>query len=267
MGVIDSELPDNSRATYLKIHVQGAILRSVGSLCMWLFALFAFWIDEIRISHFIGVTCSVLFLVLIGPPTLFILKRTTRDTTFTNLRHFFNMLDVVGYTAVIYSLGGFEAAYLSPMYAAFIAYLGVMAPPKEPFIIAGFCAFCFGTVVVLDGLGIIPSLKVDPHFNPSVMAQFIRVFAVIGLLFIVAYISSFWAGILKQGQARLRQQNKKLEKALADINTLNGLLPICANCKKIRDDKGYWNQKDLSCMPVKIRFARQRQPSQPDMHL
>ncbi len=34
----------------------------------------------------------------------------------------------------------------------------------------------------------------------------------------------------------------RLEKALAHVKTLSGLLPICANCKKIRDDKGYWNQ-------------------------
>ncbi len=33
-----------------------------------------------------------------------------------------------------------------------------------------------------------------------------------------------------------------LQKALAEIKTLSGLLPICSNCKKIRDDKGYWNQ-------------------------
>jgi PAS domain-containing protein len=32
----------------------------------------------------------------------------------------------------------------------------------------------------------------------------------------------------------------ELTKALADIRTLRGLLPICAGCKKIRDDKGYW---------------------------
>mgnify|MGYP000344927664 CR=1 FL=1 len=34
----------------------------------------------------------------------------------------------------------------------------------------------------------------------------------------------------------------ELEKALAEIQTLRGILPICATCKKIRDDKGYWNQ-------------------------
>lgn len=34
----------------------------------------------------------------------------------------------------------------------------------------------------------------------------------------------------------------ELQQALAEIKTLNGLLPICANCKKIRDDKGYWTR-------------------------
>ena len=33
-----------------------------------------------------------------------------------------------------------------------------------------------------------------------------------------------------------------LGEALADIRNLSGLLPICASCKKIRDDKGYWHQ-------------------------
>ena len=33
-----------------------------------------------------------------------------------------------------------------------------------------------------------------------------------------------------------------LEKALAEVKTLSGLIPICASCKKIRDDQGYWTQ-------------------------
>jgi len=34
----------------------------------------------------------------------------------------------------------------------------------------------------------------------------------------------------------------RLQKAFTQISTLNGLLPICSVCKKIRDDKGYWQQ-------------------------
>ncbi len=33
-----------------------------------------------------------------------------------------------------------------------------------------------------------------------------------------------------------------LKQALAEVKTLSGLLPICASCKKIRDDRGYWSQ-------------------------
>jgi transcriptional regulator with GAF, ATPase, and Fis domain len=40
----------------------------------------------------------------------------------------------------------------------------------------------------------------------------------------------------------LDKKTKSLEKALADVKTLKGFLPICGYCKKIRDDQGYWNQ-------------------------
>lgn len=35
---------------------------------------------------------------------------------------------------------------------------------------------------------------------------------------------------------------ENLEEALAEVNNLSGLLPICSHCKKIRDDSGYWKQ-------------------------
>lgn len=37
----------------------------------------------------------------------------------------------------------------------------------------------------------------------------------------------------------------QLEKALAEIKTLRGILPLCSFCKKIRDDKGYWEKVDV----------------------
>jgi len=39
----------------------------------------------------------------------------------------------------------------------------------------------------------------------------------------------------------LSKTMKALQMALKKIKTLNGLIPICSSCKKIRDDKGYWN--------------------------
>ena len=42
------------------------------------------------------------------------------------------------------------------------------------------------------------------------------------------------------GQRELRQANKELSEALAQIRTLKGLLPICMDCRKVRDDSDYW---------------------------
>ena len=48
----------------------------------------------------------------------------------------------------------------------------------------------------------------------------------------------------KLAEVALKKERDKLMKALKEIKTLSGLLPICASCKKIRDDKGYWNQME-----------------------
>jgi len=40
----------------------------------------------------------------------------------------------------------------------------------------------------------------------------------------------------------LADRNRALEKTLGEMKRLSGLLPMCANCKNIRDDQGYWHQ-------------------------
>jgi septal ring factor EnvC (AmiA/AmiB activator) len=40
----------------------------------------------------------------------------------------------------------------------------------------------------------------------------------------------------------LESANEKLERALISIKQLSGMIPICASCKKIRNDEGYWEQ-------------------------
>ena len=45
--------------------------------------------------------------------------------------------------------------------------------------------------------------------------------------------------LIEEERAKLIED---LQEAVAEVKTLSGLLPICASCKKIRDDKGYWTQ-------------------------
>lgn len=50
---------------------------------------------------------------------------------------------------------------------------------------------------------------------------------------------------LKQLYEEMEVKNKALEKALAEIKTLRGIIPICAHCKKVRDDSGFWEQVEV----------------------
>lgn len=58
----------------------------------------------------------------------------------------------------------------------------------------------------------------------------------------------FYTGMIRDISERklhekeLNQLIGSLKESLAQVRQLSGMLPICASCKKIRDDKGYWNQ-------------------------
>ena len=66
-------------------------------------------------------------------------------------------------------------------------------------------------------------------------------------LFVLRKIRQKKEQILKLN-SQLQEANEKLEQrvkdALKKVKLLSGLLPTCANCKKIRDDKGCWIQME-----------------------
>lgn len=60
----------------------------------------------------------------------------------------------------------------------------------------------------------------------------------------ISYLQAIVRDITERKQAEAEREKiiGELQQALDNIKTLSGLIPICATCKKIRDDKGYWNQ-------------------------
>jgi hypothetical protein len=75
-----------------------------------------------------------------------------------------------------------------------------------------------------------------PHFYQTTFF-----YGLSGLL-VVAAGAGFYYLRTRQLRARQRDLEVKVNEAVAQIRTLSGLLPICASCKRIRDDSGYWNQ-------------------------
>jgi PAS domain S-box-containing protein len=57
---------------------------------------------------------------------------------------------------------------------------------------------------------------------------------------IVAFIQD--VTVQRRSEEERERLIAELKKALAEVKTLSGLLPICAHCKMIRDDRGYWNR-------------------------
>lgn len=63
---------------------------------------------------------------------------------------------------------------------------------------------------------------------------------------VVGAMASF-VDITRRKQSEMEREDliRKLQNALAKIKTLRGLVPICASCKKIRDDQGFWHQVEV----------------------
>jgi len=112
-----------------------------------------------------------------------------------------------------------------------------------------------GTIVGLDYRGVLVLAAYEPvqALNWGIVAKidmsevrapFIRAAAISGFLGIFAIIAGTII-FIKLTNPLINNLNKtvaELEEALSNVNQLSGLLPICASCKKIRDDKGYWTQ-------------------------
>ena len=205
-------------APIYKRHVQGAFVRSGASVLMWLCAWIAYSIGDIKSEHITGISFSVVFLILFNVPTLWILAHIKKKRHFEYFSLFINLLEIIGYTFIIHFVGGIEAAFLLPLYAALIVYVGVVAPRRLPFIIAGFCIISFSLMVTFEHMGILRSYNVHPSLGVPWQRQIMIMTVNMGLLFVVAFISSYTAHLLKRNRDQLRRQNAELSLALQKAN-------------------------------------------------
>lgn len=63
---------------------------------------------------------------------------------------------------------------------------------------------------------------------------------VAGLLILANIVASREMGRRRRAETEQRETIARLQKALTEVKTLSGLLPICGWCKKVRNDTGFW---------------------------
>ncbi len=100
------------------------------------------------------------------------------------------------------------------------------------------------TAMVAEGIGM---LIIHHTGTPHSALVYLDSLLIVGILLPVVYfviyqpMTTYINTIL-----RLNSENERaleqLQIAIQEIKVLKGILPICANCKKIRDDQGYWRQ-------------------------
>jgi len=87
----------------------------------------------------------------------------------------------------------------------------------------------------------------EQRVSTDFISNILRAFSIsmlpwsIAFMILNALIGLSW-GKLKQTDEEKSKVIEKLQQALERVKTLSGFLPICASCKKIRDDRGYWNR-------------------------
>lgn len=111
--------------------------------------------------------------------------------------------------------------------------------------VAGVLTFCYGMAMLLRTLFYVENpphqLFQNAHFN-SLFFLYVLMFEIFSGLLIMMVNNQRMEEELTVSHQQLQEQVASLEQAMSEVKVLKGLLPICATCKKIRDDQGYWNQ-------------------------
>ncbi|MGI2335172.1 MAG: MASE3 domain-containing protein [Dehalogenimonas sp.] len=104
-------------------------------------------------------------------------------------------------------------------------------------IISAIFVVIFGEIAFTLYIGVYDSVNTVGHLF-SVLALYLLYEAVIvtGLREPTKLLYT----VLDAKNKALERKTMELEKALSQVNSLSGLIPICSSCKKIRDDSGYW---------------------------
>jgi len=116
-----------------------------------------------------------------------------------------------------------------------------------------------GMIVTFVFVPVSTVMYVVSHMSGPSAIPFVAVMNIIFFMLCISWIAFHYEStreetekaLIEDIDARIKTEKEleatveELKSAYSEVNTLSGLLPICASCKKIRDDSGYWTQIEL----------------------
>ncbi|MCG8688453.1 MAG: hypothetical protein MI892_26525 [Desulfobacterales bacterium] len=218
-------------------HVQEVMLNKL----IFLFGVFTLPVLCVSLIRFFSIGWKPVFSVHIAASTFFLLIAISRKSILYHVKvtaviALFFVLAIS--SALNLGMSGFLVGFL--MLCVFLA---IVFGGKKPAFVVYLCAAVIIFVIgILNVKGIIIP-KTDIETYRTFFSSWVT--TLIGFTFITG-ISTLIVGeighLLASKIEELNRVNHELQKANDEIKILSGMLPICSYCKKVKDDKGYWNQ-------------------------
>ncbi len=210
-------IPSDQAGYLYKKHIRGAYARSGAALLVFLFILIGWRLGTYDSQALFGMGIFALYLILLNPPTLWILKRIRRRKHYEAFSIFINFLEICGFTAVVYYGGGLRASYLTLIHAGVISYVGVAAPRRTTFLVGTFCIIDFDLMAVIEHLGYIPHQNSFWPYNFQ-WEDVITVCLIVNVLFgIVAFMALSTGTRLRNHRNVLREKNLELDRSRREL--------------------------------------------------
>jgi PAS domain S-box-containing protein len=231
--------PDKKKRLYTN-HKLGAFVRSGACVLIWVLTVVAFIKGAIGRGPFMGASASLTCVAVMNVPMLLLLRRTSSRAWFELLSFAVNVLEILGYTVFIYFVGGFRSTYLTPIYAAVIFYVGVMAPMRYPLILAGMCSLAFSTMVYLEHFGYLPHQNVFLRYTYSWDMILFVLFVLTTVLFVIALMAAYTSRVLGEAKITLKKKNLALERMNSKLKVeiedrIKAELALRASEEKLQD--------------------------------
>jgi hypothetical protein len=170
-------------------------------------------------------TAAALFGVFI---LVFLRKTSNLDRAQTLL-----LADITAIMIFLYATGGIAMTGIFWWFTYPVAAFFITGRKKGWYWIAGI--MIFGALLKAFG----ETIGISVPFSYPVLRQFGASFLVVSL------VLHLYEATRDDYEKAIEESMRNLEKAAASIRTLKGLVPICSSCKKIRDDKGFWQQLEV----------------------